>query len=195
MDGEAGPGQQVPIRVQIGSNVLSVNDILCNPALVQQLSAQSQGTFVSAVNAAGQPTTGFLDLSPQKTNQVQLIQSANTGSPFGASFIPAMAPGTQVIATPVVGPGGTISYNLIPQCQNVLVINPENQEQNGFIQSLGTVQNQTQSNGSNNKPQQPSNIATIDSNSHKTQGPTVIKSQNTQVASELLLSERMIAMM
>ena len=136
----AGQQNQKAIQVQIAPNqVVSINDLLNQPGILQQLAAASPGGFIQQLSGQN---SGFFDLaSPQKSGQVQIVSTGNSG--FGAQL--QMQP--QMIATPVAGPGGTITYNLIPQYQSVVVVGQDGQEQTVMVPAGSLLQGQM-------KPQQ-----------------------------------------
>lgn len=113
------PNQASPIRLLTSGQLLSVvgqQGILCNQA------------------ADG----GVFEVASQLTNNTGPVQIVASPAPsytslFGTQIMPISS---QMIATPVAGPGGTITYNLIPQYQSMqsMTVGQDSQDHTGTDQ-------------------------------------------------------------
>ena len=110
------PNQASPIRLLTSGQLLSVvgqPGLLCNQS--------TDG--------------GVFEVTNNANNTVQIVASPapQYSSLFGTQIMPISS---QMIATPVAGPGGTITYNLIPQYQNMqsMTVGQDNQDHTGADQ-------------------------------------------------------------
>jgi len=118
---EAVIGQQgSPLRAVVGSNQVIFQ---VGSDFLGQQSIQLQSLPV--VSAAQ-----FVDLSQSMASSAvkQQTMSVVNGTTLSYNTNPLLQMSPQMIATPVVGPGGTIAYNIIPQSSLVMVDGQQDQQ-------------------------------------------------------------------
>ena len=112
--------QGSPLRAVVGSNQVIFQ---VGSDFLGQQSIQLQSLPV--VSAAQ-----FVDLSQTMASSAvkQQTMSVVNGTTLSYNTNPLLQMSPQMIATPVVGPGGTIAYNIIPQSSLVMVDGQQDQQ-------------------------------------------------------------------